>query len=73
MKTVCCDYACVKKVSPSKDQKTCKVKIVMSALYYYKHYLHRGPASLTAAGMFLGLVLAEVSFLTGLLKIKAGR
>ena len=44
-----------------------------SKLYYYKHYLHKGPTSLTAAGMFLGLVLAEVSVLTGLLRIKAGR
>ena len=44
-----------------------------SKLYYYKHYLHRGPASLTAARIFLGAVLAEVSLLTGLFRLRAGR
>ena len=44
-----------------------------SKLYYYKHYLHRGSASLAAARIFLGAVLAEVSVLTGFLKIRAGR
>lgn len=35
-----------------------------SKLYYYKKYLHGGPVSMAAARAFLGLVLAEVWFLT---------
>lgn len=44
-----------------------------SKLYYYKHYLHRGPAALAAARVFLAAVLAEVKILTGVLGLKAGR
>lgn len=35
-----------------------------SKLYYYKEYLHAGPAKLAAAGAVLDLILAEVWFLT---------
>lgn len=35
-----------------------------SKLYYYKEYLHAGPAALAFARVFLGAVLAEVWFLT---------
>lgn len=35
-----------------------------SKLYYYKKYLYGGPLSMAAARAFLGLVLAEVWFLT---------
>lgn len=35
-----------------------------SKLYYYKEYLHAGPAKLAAARAVLGLILAEVWFLT---------
>ena len=35
-----------------------------SKLYYYKEYLGTGPAGMAAARAVLGLVLAEVWFLT---------
>lgn len=41
-----------------------------SKLYYYEHYLELGEMKLTAARAFLALVLAEVKFLTGVLKMR---
>ena len=35
-----------------------------SKLYYYREYLHGTPAQMAAARVLLGLVLAEVWFLT---------
>ncbi len=41
-----------------------------SKLYYYEHYLELGEMKMTAARAFLALVLAEVKFLTGVLKMR---
>lgn len=41
-----------------------------SKLYYYKEYLHGGPGVMRLARAFLGLVLAEVWFLTVVCKMK---
>lgn len=41
-----------------------------SKLYYYKEYLHGGPGAMMAARAVLGLVLAEVWFLTALCRMK---
>ena len=35
-----------------------------SKLYYYREYLHAGPALMAAAGVALDIILAEVWFLT---------
>lgn len=41
-----------------------------SKLYYYKNYLHAGPWKMAAVRAFLAVVLAEVRFLTGVLRMR---
>ncbi len=41
-----------------------------SKLYYYEHYLELGGMKLAVAKAFLAVVLAEVKFLTGVLKMR---
>ena len=41
-----------------------------SKLYYYQHYLKLGEMELAVAKAFLAVVLGEVKFLTGVLKMR---
>lgn len=41
-----------------------------SKLYYYQHYLKLGEMELAVAKAFLAVVLTEVKFLTGVLKMR---
>ena len=63
-----CSYVHAHSVSIDKSVKNIGDKqrlLHESKLYYYREYLHAGPVKTAAARVFLGLVLAEVRFLTG--------
>lgn len=63
-----CSYVHAHSVSIDKSVKNIGDKqrlLHESKLYYYREYLHAGPVKTAAARAFLGLVLAEVRFLTG--------
>ena len=62
-----CSYVHAHSVSIDKSVKKIGDKqrlLHESKLYYYREYLHAGPLKMAGARAFLGLVLAEVRFLT---------